>query len=270
MSYGDQTKIERVTSPAKGSNLGVDLYLDKTTGQFYAHVNRKTISADTKDKAVKRIQAALAALTDVAWREVILLRVDADPKERDDDHEGTENGNSVYSTSCSFTYLRRERGIDPLKPKKTIEREHREEFEERVANARKNPGAYKHTKEAADLAERDLRDSRAAMGSVSEPYTYFGHRHGTKEYELPYSEEAWAGIRRIAQALRDTQAKLNAFARGATTEQLMQLATGDPMRLLSAGPKRNPQDSLKHKCGHCGKMTRDSTAGCDHCDVEDA
>jgi rubrerythrin len=25
----------------------------------------------------------------------------------------------------------------------------------------------------------------------------------------------------------------------------------------------------KHKCPSCGKMTRDSTAGCDHCDLED-
>lgn len=25
----------------------------------------------------------------------------------------------------------------------------------------------------------------------------------------------------------------------------------------------------KHKCSACGKMTRDTTAGCDHCDFED-
>lgn len=28
-------------------------------------------------------------------------------------------------------------------------------------------------------------------------------------------------------------------------------------------------NSYKRKCLYCGKLTRDTTAGCDHCDVED-
>lgn len=31
---------------------------------------------------------------------------------------------------------------------------------------------------------------------------------------------------------------------------------------------KHPRDT-KRKCDYCGKMTRVTTAGCDHCDVED-
>lgn len=241
-------KIERVEAPARGSRLWVDLCLDKRTGDFFANVNGKRVIAKSKDEAVKLVKEALAVVTVVQWRPVLLLRVDARRCDDDDDCQGRENDNIVFSASCSFTFLRRERANNPLKPKEIIEREHREDFELRVQKRRKHEAIFGRStadkSRRADEAEADLRRDRDAMARVHGVWNHFEH---TEEYELPYSPEAWAGIRRIAQTLRDTQAKLDEFARLATPERLLALASGDVKWLLLPG-EQGP-DLLKRALG---------------------
>jgi hypothetical protein len=38
---------------------------------------------------------------------------------------------------------------------------------------------------------------------------------------------------------------------------------------LRAAARGKPLPERRRRCGVCGKWTRESTAGCDHCDVED-
>jgi len=222
---GHIAKIERVDAPQRGNNLWVDLLLDKRTGVFFAQVGGKRVEAKSKDEAVALVKAALASVTQVQWRSVILLRV-RDRRRENRDDGGMENNRPVFSASCDFTYLRRERAVNPLKPKETIERDHQEDFELRVKEARKREAYFEHTpaakKKRADEVEARMRQERDALANVGPLWNYFEH---TSEYELPYTPEAWAGIRRIAQAIHDTQDKLDAFARTATPERLLALVS---------------------------------------------
>ena len=236
MSRADLSKIERVT--ARGNvQLGVDLFLDKREGTFFADIGGERVSDSTKAGAVAKVREQLSKMTVVEWRPVILLRV-SESDERDEDDGGQENNKRVFTASCSFTYLRRERAAHPLKPKALIEREHTDEFEERVAKARTHAFGFSaiEKKRRADATEKQLRDDRGTLVKTEEPWTYLCD--GVKEYELPYSPEAWAGIQRISQALRETQARLDALARGATPALLTRLGAGDVFKLLPPAGKR--------------------------------
>lgn len=230
MSGSHLSKIERVHSPQNG-RLGADLFLNKRNGMFFADVGGERVSEHTKVAAVARVKELLAKVTQTEWRQVILIRVDESEERRDS--AGTENGKHVFTASCRFTYLRRERSVNPLKPKETIEREHADEFEERVKEARERAAYFERAGARADEAEKELRSRRDAMADIDSPWE---HRKEVKEYELPYSPEAWAGIQRISQVLHETQAKLDEFARGATTEKLAQLVSGDLFKQLPAAP----------------------------------
>jgi len=229
------SKIERVSAP-QNSSLWVDLKLDKDAGTFFSDVGGERIRADTKAKAIEKTRAALQQLAQVDWREVIVIRIEKEGRGREDEAGVTnwENRMPVFGSSCSFSYMRRERASNPLKPKETIEREHREDFEKRVAEARRHAADFEWQKplkkKKADEAEQTLRDDRSIL---TDAHNLWLHDH-LIEHELPYSPEAWAGIRRIAQALIDTQAKLDEFAKGATPEKLAALATGDVFKQLPA------------------------------------
>lgn len=229
------SKIERV-SASRAPNVWVDLKLNKDTGVFFADVGRERVQADTKVEAIKKTQAALDRVTQADWREVIVIRVDKRRNkglDEEDERAGIENGMPVYGASCQLTYFRRERAQNPLKPKETIERSHREDFERAVAERREREAYFEHTAEAkrkrADEAERELRQGRAALAGTSPLWNY---RDNTVEYEIPYSEEAWAGIRRIAQTLFEVQAKLDEFSRSATPAKLAALSPGDVFKQL--------------------------------------
>lgn len=232
---GDIAKIDRIQA-SRNLEIGVDLFLDKRTGLFFAAVNGKRIEANTKGKAVERITAALDKVLDVEWRQVILLRVDA---RQDDDVCSHENDLDVFSAGCSFTYLRRERAKNPTKKGATIEREHADDFEVRVKREVERHSRHEYNsvrrKEVANEVEKRMRDSRAALVRVGSPYS--SHFARTKEYELPYTPEAWAGIARIARTLREMQDKLDTFAKQATPATLAQLAKGDVFKLLPPAGK---------------------------------
>lgn len=230
-------KIERVDAPQRGNNLWVDLLLDKRTGVFYADVGGERVRANSKDEAVKLVKSALAAVTQVQWRQVILLRVCE--RDRDRETESRENDMPVFGVSCQLTYLRRERAANPLKPKETIEREHQEDFEDRVQKKREHEAYFSHgakdKKKRADEAEAKLREDRAALAHVGPVWNHFER---TTEYEIPYTPESWAGVRKIAEAILDTQDRLDEFVRAATPERLLALATSkSPLLLVSKGGK---------------------------------
>jgi hypothetical protein len=246
------SKIERVNAP-QSPTLWVDLYLDKEAGMFFADVGGERIRSETKAEAIKKVREALQRVNQVSWREVILVRVDnrrlAD-EEEEDMTVGTENGKKVYAASCTITYLRRERALNPLKRKETIEREHREDFEKRIIEARERAAYFERSdrKSArADEMEKTMRDKRAIFVGIDTQWSSFND--GIVEYELPYSEEAWAGVRRIAQALHDTQAKLDAFLRDATPEKLAALAPSIDMFKLPPAPevKRKKGNNMKRR-----------------------
>jgi hypothetical protein len=230
------SKIERVTARSN-VQFGADLMLDKRSGEFFATVGGEVVRDKTKDGAVAKVQYLLAGVTQTSWRQVILLRVVEIEKS---DYSSQENQLFVFSASCRFTYLRRERAVNPLKPKEQIEREHSEEFEERVAARRGREVQYvsgeARKRAKADEVERELRNRRAALADIQAPWSHFGDLE--KEYEIPYSPEAWAGIQRISGAIREAQARLDAFARGATSESLARLLMpgGGVLNQLPAPP----------------------------------
>jgi hypothetical protein len=246
MGSANVSKIERVGA-TRNSTIWVDLCLDKRSGRFFAHVGDARIEAATKDEAVRMVRAALDQVTAVVWREVILVRVRA-PQQGEDDEDGgggaarsTENGRPVYTSSCSFTYLRRERAAHPLRPNQTVEREHREDFERRIAERRKYEAQFERDRtqrrRRSDAEEQAMRSERAAFSDMRDVWDHYGN--GVTEYELPYSAEAWAGVERIAQTLREAQATLDAFARSATAERYAALAgASDVFRQLGPGAPR--------------------------------
>jgi hypothetical protein len=82
---GHIAKIDRIYVPQHGNHLWVDLFLDKRSGDFFAQVNGKRVEAKSKDEAVKLVREALAAVTQVAWRQVLLIRVrERNREDRDD------------------------------------------------------------------------------------------------------------------------------------------------------------------------------------------
>jgi hypothetical protein len=234
----DIVKIERVSAP-RNRQFAVDLCMDKRTGKFFARVGGEHIEADTKGEAVAAVEARLAKIVDVVWREVILLRVDTRKIGEDSSHESHENDMSVYHSSCSFSYARRERAKNPL-GRGQVEREHREEFEERVAREREHVEKFEHDRkrrrDRADEVEQRMRENRAALVRLQSPFhDSRDERAGIREYELAYSAEAWAGVLRIDRALREMQAKLEEFVSQATSEKLTSLAAAELLRLLPAG-----------------------------------
>lgn len=234
---GNISKIERIHS-TKSVTLWVDLCLNKSSGVFFANVGSERIEAKTKDEAVKRVQAALAKITDVKWRQVIVLRVakrDAD----DGYNSGYENNLQVLSADCSFVYMRRERAPNPLVPKQEIERSHPIDFEEEIREGREQAAYFEagkaEKKRRGDEQEAEMRQSRAMLEHVRARWS--PNSDTIDEYELPYSDEAWAGVERIAEALRQTQDRLDALVAGATTEKLAGLAAKPVSLLLTKGTK---------------------------------
>lgn len=224
----DISKIERVSAP-HSPGLWVDLCLSKSRGVFFAIVGGERIEAPTKEEAVARTKAALAKLTNVGWRQVIVLRV----TKRNQERTSQENGLDVLRVDCSFTYMRRERAANPLAPKQQIERDHPLDFEERVAEWREREsyfGASKaEKKRRADTKEAEMRQQRLTLAHVRERWAR--DEDDVKEYELPYTEEAWAGIERIAVALHATQENLDELAASATPSKLAKLVD-EPLLLM--------------------------------------
>jgi hypothetical protein len=231
VSTRDVVKVGRVSASGRSSAPAADLFLDKDSGLFFGRVGERRVEAPTKAKAEALVLKALRRVTDLEWREVIVLRI---PK-RDASESSKENGLPVYGASCSFEYLRRERADNPLKRTETFEREHREDFELRVRKQRDvaSRGGFDklEREQRADECEAKLRRDREDSAQVQ---TQWKPWHGEREVVLPYTPEAWAGILRIDQAIRQTQARLDRFAVEATAEKLVALTTGDALLSLPA------------------------------------
>jgi hypothetical protein len=93
-----------------------------------------------------------------------------------------------------------------------------------------------YAKERKERADRDEAAARAARDSLERVDMAYECREYEEEHEMPYTPEAWAGIQRIAATLREMQAKLDEFTRGATPTSLAQLAKGDVFKMLPAAP----------------------------------
>jgi hypothetical protein len=240
-------KVEQVHSP-KSLQLSVDLFMRRDSGIFFADVGGERVEEETKERAVKRIKELLEKVADVAWREVILLRIDK-PRDPEDGHlTSRENDKTVYSAGCSFTYFRRERAPNPLIKGRTVEREHPIEFEQRIARERKRIHDYTHVsvaKKRADEKEKQLREERATLFRVDSPWDV--GRQGDVEVEMAYTPEAWAGVERIARTLSDMQAQLDAFAVQATPNKLAALASGEVFRQLPAAPTTPTKGSKTYR-----------------------
>lgn len=243
MRSSNISKIERVFCP-KSPDIWVDLCLNKERGLFFARVGQETIEEEKKVDAVRKTQEALTRLYVTEWVPVILIRT----IERDKtDDAGTENNMPNFQASCEFSYMRRERAQNPLKPKERIERMHTADFEEAVKDKRKWEASFTlgaDRKTRVEEVEATMRQERAANSHVHTVYDWgererhYGGGRKRKEYELPYSEEAWAGIQRIAYALRETQQRLDEFAAKATPKTLAALgASSGPLLLL---PQKEP------------------------------
>jgi hypothetical protein len=219
MSARDYVKIDTIIGPSHA--LQVDLYLDKEKGMFFGRIDRERIEAPTKVEAVKKIRETLAGMTSIVWRGVIVLRVDTVkearrlPEDDCDFQTSTHNDKIMCGASCSFSFYRRERAVNPLDAKRTIEREHPIDFEARCAKILDRAGrsSWDQTLEREHIAA--LRKQRDGLQHLDQPWS-----HGVEDFELPYSEEAWEGVRRIAATIVETQAKLDAFVRKTDAKQL--------------------------------------------------
>lgn len=240
-------KVERVHAP-QGGALFVELYLDKDSGKFFATLAGERICAATKSAAIQAIHKALRSISEVQWRGVILLRTNKKPERERDEATSYENGRPVFSAGCNFSYCRRERATDPLHPKKQIERDHPVDFEKMIERRRRvvGQGGYGgvERKKRFDQEEAAMREKRAIHAGVEAPYDW-----GYAEHEIPYTQAAWDGIERIAQALRETQAKLDFYTKHATGESLALLSSSGvaPLLLLPADLNEAPTGSSKGK-----------------------
>jgi hypothetical protein len=239
-----RAKVDMVKAPG-GSPLTTALFLDKRTGKFFAQVGSERVEADTKDEAVAKVQAALGRVTQVEWRPVIFLVVDK-RRERDDEdpfHSGSTNDMSTYSSSLTFRWYRREVAADPLDQKAELEREHTDEFEQRVRDARENVHAWDRAEKEkrADELEKQMRRARSILADVHTKYRYSSD---TEELEIPYTPEAWAGIQRIAEAIRQADENLRALSRQASA---LSLAGAAPPALLPPAilPRKGRQRSAR-------------------------
>jgi len=234
MGSNNISKIERVQAP-QGGSLGTDLYLNKEEGFFFADVGNERVLADTKAEAIEKTREALTRVAQTAWREVIVIQA---PKQRRDESDlfSWHNNMPVFGASCSFHYFRRERAQDPLKSRQTIEREHSADFEVRIKAARRDVHGWtpEEKRKRADDKEKQMRETRARLGDVHKVYV----SDNDVEYEMPYSDEAWAGIERIAKTIRETQERLDAFSKQATPKLLARIASLDVFTALPPAPSK--------------------------------
>jgi hypothetical protein len=234
VSGSNTSKIEMVGAPGNAS-VWVDLCLDKRDGMFWARVGDETVREKTKEQAVKKTREALSRLENVRWRQVIVVSVMKNRR----DGGGTSNGIEQRHASCSVSYERVERSPNPMRKGEEIERLHPVDFEEKVKEERESAGSYwggtsGEKKERADEAESKLRQERSALAGSHQVWKH-EDRH---EHEIPYSEEAWAGIERIAATLRETQRRLDEFASKWTQDSLALLGRGvDAAGLFLPVPK---------------------------------
>jgi hypothetical protein len=112
---------------------------------------------------------------------------------------------------------------------------------------------------AAQDAEISLL--RNALKYYAADATYDGHAAG---YEWAADIENDRGAK--AKAALKAAEKAGQMALLASTTQSILDKAG--MTLAEAGPKPREKISWR-RCSACGDMTRDTTAGCDHCDLED-
>jgi hypothetical protein len=244
MSGSDTSKIERVSAPGNQA-VWVDLCLSKRSGMFWARVGDVRVAEKTKELAIEKTREALSRVFSVRWRQVIVVSV---PKNRRDG--GESNGIRQHRASCSVHYERVERSPSPMGKGAEIERLHPLDFEAKVAEERRDAGSYwgatagEKKKKRADEAEAALRQARATLAGSHQVFA----REDWVEHEIPYSEEAWAGIERIAATLRETQRRLDGFAAEWTTETLALLGTAtDPrhgavaLALFLPDPGSKPQ-----------------------------
>ena len=73
---------------------------------------------------------------------------------------------------------------------------------------------------------------------------------------------------RERESLREAARSFAAHDTAQTEAALFQAAVAYAAKAYEAVLARNPLDR-KSKCVSCGKMSRVTTAGCDHCDYED-
>jgi len=246
MSGSNTSKIERVHAPGNLA-VWVDLCLDKRSGTFWSRVGTKEIREPTKEAALKATREALSQIAGVQWRQLIVVTV---PRQRPE-HDSSRNGIPSRSECCSISYERVERAPNPMREDKQIERLHPIDFEEVVQDAResaasRNYGAEKRRR--MDEVEEEKRLERSTLQGSHSVYDW----EKDLVYEIPYSDEAWAGIERIAATIKETQRRLDEFAGKWTTDSLAKLGAGvdvsglflpmvkPPLRLRGGGGKKKP------------------------------
>lgn len=239
-SVRNTVKVGRVQASGHSAAPAADLFLDKDSGVFYGRVGERRVEGKTKAEAERKLFQELRRVTGLEWRGVIILRV---PKRDDHSDSSRENDLIVYGAGCQFEYLRRERADNPrpmrlLKRTETFEREHVQDFNLRVTaeSERAALGGFdkEDKKQRAAQCEARLRKEREDSSQVQ---TQWKPWRGEQEIVLPYSDEAWAGLLRIDAALRETQARLDAFAASATVKKLILLSTSPLLPLPAASTK---------------------------------
>jgi hypothetical protein len=236
MSGSNILKIERVSVPGNDS-VWVDLCLDKKKGVFWARVGNVDVREGTKEEAVKKTKEALSKLSNVQWRQVIVISVSK--AERNEGGVTRRSGIGQHHACCSVSYERVERSTNPTRKNEQIERLHAADFEDQIKEERERAAGWEFDrlkkKVRADEQEAKFRQARSTLADSREVW-----EHGAEtmiKYEIPYSDEAWAGIERIAETLRAMQKRLDEFAAEWTTESLAALGSGTDTLFLRAAPK---------------------------------
>ena len=231
-------RVERVKVEG---GFGAEVYFDAATKLFYAWVNREKVEDAYLDKAREKVAKALRRTRNITFEQVIeiTLPLRASRKEDEDDGSPGKRPHAWFggygrreprapdiSTSMTFAFKRCERAPNPAKGrgKEKLERLHADDFEEYVATEVSDVSDrfadYSKTKEQRkkEHAERraqkeaEVREARALYADtyeVSDERSYQAARY----VMIPYSEEAWLGLRRIKQAMVATQDQLIALVR---------------------------------------------------------
>jgi hypothetical protein len=233
----DRVKVEDYSVRQGSTSVVVEIFVARekqtfsrpvvTAGDFFANFANERVVAKTLAGVRSRLAGLIARQPVLEFRPVILI--DVNKRVRDaDDAKGQRNGFDQHGGGCSFTYMRCE--IAESAPgkkgkRKTLWRKHVLDFEEEVAEARTRERRW-HDKKAGDVIEASMRKKRQEMRDVCDAWLY------DKCRTIPYTDESWAGLRRIVDGLLEVQRRLDAILVHDDVVKLLSKANGAPTLAL--------------------------------------
>lgn len=263
MGAQDKAKVEEYEVLRSGARVKVEIFLAKNrhaappaeAGDFFADYAEERVVAKKLVDVRAKLTKLVAKLPALNFRPVIVIDLgqtpgngDAGDEDETADHVVSHhNDRPDYGAGVAVRYYRADLSEAPSGKRgkvKQLARLHEADFELHVAELRERAGwgrrgvdTRAQIREEADRAEASARKERAEFRDVRDAWI------GQSERVIPYSAEAWEGLRRVVAALMATRRQLGEILRHEEVVRLLTAASSAPLALPAPPPSASVEDS---------------------------